>query len=111
MNQHSASEEEINLLVDLKKSYEDKFDGEFLWDFYAKELGDKKCIAIQFRVPDKREAQTQFTAFLMDLALTSTSDPETYDYLDYEEWTLWDYEMFGKAHVFYFPSRFRTDED
>lgn len=111
MNQNSISEEEIKLLKDLKDGYEDKFDGEFLWDFPAKELGGRKCVALQFQVPERREAQTQFTAFLMDLALLSTSEPETYDYLDYEEWTLWDYEVFGKAHVYYFPSRFRADED
>lgn len=111
MNQTSVSEEEVQLLEDIKREYKDKFDAEFLWDHKPKELGGRKCIALQFRVPDKREAQTQFTAFLMDIALLSTSEPETYDFLDYEEWTLWDYEMFGKAHVFYFPSRFRPDED
>lgn len=111
MNQRSISEEEIKLLWELRKGYEDKFDGDIRWDFPAKELGGRKCIALVFRVPEKREAQTQFTAFLMDLALLSTSDPETYDYLDYEDWTLWDYEFFAKAHVFYFPSFFRADED
>lgn len=111
MNQRSISEEEIKLLLDIRKEYQDKFDGEFQWDFPAKELGGRKCIALEFRVPDKREAQTQFTAFLMDIALMSTSEPEVYDFLDYEDWTLWDYEMFGKAHVFYFPGFFRVDED
>lgn len=111
MNQRSISEEEIKLLLDIKREYKDKFDGEFRWDHQPKELGGRKCIALEFRVPDKREAQTQFTAFLMDIALMSTSEPETYDYLDYEEWTLWDYEVFGKAHVFYFPGFFRADED
>lgn len=110
MNQTSASEEQIKLLLDIKKKYADKFDGEFRWYFPAKELGGRKCIALEFPVPYKREAQTQFTAFLMDLAILSTSEPEVYDFLDYEEWTLWDYEMFGKAHVFYFPSFFRADE-
>ena len=110
MNQHAVSEEEIKLLNDLRSRYEDKFDGEFRWGHQPKELGGRKCIALQFRVPDKREAQTQFTAFLMDLALMSTSEPETYDFLDYEDWTLWDYEVFGKSHVFYFPSFTRSDE-
>jgi hypothetical protein len=111
VNQRSVSEEEIKLLLDLRKSYEDKFDGEFRWDHQPKELGGRKCIALEFRVPDRREAQTQFTAFLMDLALLSTSEPEVYDFLDYEEWTLWDYEVFGKAHVYYFPRFMRVDED
>lgn len=112
MNQRTATEEETNLLQDIKRKYADKFDGEFLWDFMPKELGGQKCIALEFRVPEKREAQTQFTAFLMDIALMSTSEPETYDYLDYEEWTLWDYEVFGKrAHVFYFPGIMRPEED
>lgn len=109
MNQRSISEEEIKLLEDIRKEYGQKFDGEFLWEFPAKELGGRKCVALSFAVPQQLEAQTQFTAFLMDLALMSTSEPEAYDYLDYEEWTLWGHEMFGRAHVYYFPGIFRAD--
>lgn len=111
MNQRSISEEEVRLLIDLKKGYEHTFDGNFRWDHQPKELSGRKCIAVQFAVPEQREAQTQFTAFLMDIALLSTSEPETYDFLDYEDWTLWGYEQFGKAHVYYFPQFFRADED
>jgi hypothetical protein len=111
VNQRSISEEEIKLLLELKKGYEGKFDGEFRWDHQPKELGGRKCIAVQFAVPERREAQTQFSAFLMDIALLSTSEPEVYDFLDYEDWTLWDYEMFGKSHLYYFPHLFRAYED
>ena len=111
MNQRTASEEEIELLHAVKDRYEDKFDGEFFWNFPAKELGERKCVALSFAVPQEREAQTQFTAFLMDLALLSASEPETYDYLDYEDWTLWGHEVFGKAHVYYFPGIIRAHED